>query len=197
MEAGKAPPTPSAGGVGLLAAVLGAGLLTLLVAGIAATYDAVKEGDGLALVDQPVLTWMVAHHTAALDTAVTAVTDIGGPTLLPIIATLVTLLAWRWRSWTLIAFMVLAAAGSLATTAAGKDLAARARPPQSLGPPSAGCQGQHEDAVSEIGHPTEIARPIHTQMPGNAVPVRRHSATWSVPHIAQDDVFLTTETSLR
>jgi len=136
VEAGKAPPTPSAGGVGLLAAALGAGLLTLLVAGIAATYDAVKEGDGLALVDQPVLTWMVAHRTAALDTAVTAFTNVGGPTLLPIIATLVTvLLAWRWRSWTPVAFMVLATAGSLAMTAAGKDLAARARPPQSSAVP--------------------------------------------------------------
>lgn len=136
VETGQAPPTPAAGGVGLLAAAVGAGLLCLLVTGVAATYDAVKEGDGLSLVDQPILTWMIAHRTGGLDTVVTAFTNIGGPTLLPIIATIVTvLLAWRWHSWTPIAFMIVATAGSLAMTAAGKDLAARARPPQSSAVP--------------------------------------------------------------
>jgi undecaprenyl-diphosphatase len=136
VQVGQAPPTPAAGGIGLLAAALAAGLITLLIAGATTTYDSVKEGDGLAQIDQPVLTWMGAHRTRALDTAVTAFTNIGGPTLLPIIATIVTvLLAWRWHSWTPIAFMVVATAGSLAITAAGKDLAARVRPPQSLAVP--------------------------------------------------------------
>ncbi len=136
VETGQAPPTPAAGGIGLLAAAVGAGLLCLLVTGVAATYDAVKEGDGLSMIDQPVLAWMMAHRTGGLDTAVTAFTHIGGPTLLPIIAAIVTvLLAWRWHSWTPIAFMIVATAGSLAMTAAGKDLAARARPPQSSAVP--------------------------------------------------------------
>jgi undecaprenyl-diphosphatase len=110
--------------------------LSALVAGVAAIYDSVKEGDGLAQVDRPVLDWMVAHRTPTLDTVVTAFTNIGGPTLLPIIATVVTLLlAWRWQSWTPIALMVVATAGSLAMTGAGKDLAGRVRPPQSLAVP--------------------------------------------------------------
>lgn len=136
VETGIAAPAPVAGGIGLLAAGVAAGLLSALVAGVGATYDSVKEGDGLALVDRPALDWMVAHRTAGLDSAVTVFTNIGGPTLLPIIATVVTvLLSWRWRSWTPVAFMVLATAGSLAMTVAGKDLADRVRPPQSLAVP--------------------------------------------------------------
>lgn len=136
VEAGKAAPAPVAGGISLLAAGLAAGLLSALIAGVGATYESVKEGDGLAQVDQPALEWMVAHRTATLDSVVTAFTNIGGATLLPIIATVVTvLLAWRWRSWTPVASMVVATAGSLAMTGAGKDLAARVRPPQSLAVP--------------------------------------------------------------
>lgn len=136
VETGQAAPVPVAGGISLLAAALAAGLLSALVAGIGATYDSVKEADGLARVDRPMLDWMIGHRSPTLDSVVTAFTNIGGPTLLPIIATFVTvLLAWRWRSWTPVAFMLVATAGSLAMTAAGKDLAARVRPPHSLAVP--------------------------------------------------------------
>jgi undecaprenyl-diphosphatase len=111
-------------------------VLTAAVAGLAATYDAVGESDGLSRIDRPLLNWMVAHRNPALNTVVTWFTDIGGPTLLPIIATVVTvLLAWRWRSWSPVAFMVVATAGSLAMTTVGKDLTGRVRPDQSLAVP--------------------------------------------------------------
>ena len=44
-------------------------------------------------------------------------------------------LAWWWRSWTPIALMAVAAAGSVAMTEAGKDLTGRARPPRGLAVP--------------------------------------------------------------
>jgi len=136
VETGQAAPVPVAGGIGLLSSALAAGLLSALIAGVGATYDSVKEADGLAQVDRPMLDWMRGHRSPTLDSVVTAFTNIGGPTLLPIIATIVTvLLARRWRSWTPVAFMVVATAGSLAMTAAGKDLAARVRPPQALAVP--------------------------------------------------------------
>lgn len=136
VETGQAAPTPAAGGAGLLVAVVAGAVLTAAVAGLAATYDSVSESDGLTRIDRPVLAWMVAHRTPALNTIITWFTDIGGPTLLPIIATVVTvLLAWRWRSWTPVALMVVATAGSLAMTTAGKEFTGRIRPDQSLAVP--------------------------------------------------------------
>jgi undecaprenyl-diphosphatase len=79
---------------------------------------------------------MVAHRTTALDATITFFTDIGSTKILPILTTLVVVgLAWWWRSWTPIVLMAVAAAGSVAMTEAGKDLAGRARPPQRLAVP--------------------------------------------------------------
>lgn len=136
VENGRAAPTPAAGGIGLVAAGIGLAVLVALVAVLAETYEAVKERDDLSLVDQPLLDWSVAHRTPVLDSVVTAFTNIGGPVILPILATLVTLLLARaWRSWTPIVLMVAATAGSLAMTHTGKDLAARVRPPHALAVP--------------------------------------------------------------
>jgi membrane-associated phospholipid phosphatase len=136
VEAGQAAPEPVASGLSLLTAAVGAVVLTILVATVDETYQAVQEGDGLARVDHPLLDWMVGHRTPALDAAVTFFTDIGSTKILPILTTLVVVgLAWWWRSWTPIALMAVAAAGSVAMTEAGKDLAGRARPPQDLAVP--------------------------------------------------------------
>jgi undecaprenyl-diphosphatase len=79
---------------------------------------------------------MVAHRSPGLDAAVTLFTNIGGTTILPILVTIVVCgLAWWWRSWTPIVLMAVAAAGSVAMTEAGKDLAGRARPPTALAVP--------------------------------------------------------------
>jgi undecaprenyl-diphosphatase len=111
-------------------------VLSVLVATLDETYQAVQVGDGLARIDQPLLDWMVAHRTTALDATITFFTDIGSTKILPILTTLVVVgLAWWWRSWTPIVLMAVAAAGSVAMTEAGKDLAGRARPPQRLSVP--------------------------------------------------------------
>lgn len=136
VESGRAAPAPLAGWVSILVAALGLGILVTLAATLDETYEAVQKRDGLSLVDQPLLDWSVAHRTPALDTVVTVFTDVGGPVVLPIIVTLLTvLLAWRWRSWTPIALMLVATAGSLALTEAGKDIANRVRPPHELAVP--------------------------------------------------------------
>jgi undecaprenyl-diphosphatase len=55
---------------------------------------------------------------------------------MPVLALLATgLMVWRWRSRTPLVLMLIAAAGSLAMTVAGKDLIGRARPPQTLAVP--------------------------------------------------------------
>ena len=136
VKAGQAAPEPVASGLSLLTAAVGAVVLSILVATLDETYQAVQEGDGLARIDQPLLDWMVAHRTTALDATITFFTDIGSTKILPILTTLVVVgLAWWWRSWTPIALMAVAAAGSVAMTEAGKDLAGRARPPQPLAVP--------------------------------------------------------------
>ena len=136
VEAGQAAPEPVAGGLSLLTAVAGAVLLTVLIASLDETYESVQETDGLARVDQPLLDWMVGHRSPGLDGVVSFFPDIGGTTVLPILVTLVVAgLAWWWRSWTPIVLMAVAAAGSIAMTEAGKDLAGRARPPQALAVP--------------------------------------------------------------
>lgn len=136
VEAGKAAPEPVAGGLSLLTAAAGAVLLTVLVATLDETYESVQAGDGLARVDQPLLDWMVAHRSPGLDAVIAFFTNIGGTTVLPNLVTLAVVgMAWWWRSWTPIALMAVAAAGSVAMTEAGKDLAGRARPPQALAIP--------------------------------------------------------------
>lgn len=136
VEAGRAAPEPVAGGLSLLTAAAGAVLLTVLIATLDETYEAVQENDGLARVDQPLLEWMVAHRSGTAETLVTWFTNVGGTTILPILVTLVVaVMAWRWRSWTPVVLMAVAAAGSVAMTEAGKDLAGRARPPRTLAVP--------------------------------------------------------------
>lgn len=72
-------------------------LITLLIGiGIAAVatwvasevYDAVRESDDVAVLDRPVLDWMIAHRTPALDQGVTWWTDIAGTIGMPIVAVL-------------------------------------------------------------------------------------------------------------
>ncbi len=110
VEAGKAVPEPVAGGLSLLTAVVGAVVLTVLVATLDETYESVQEGDGLARIDQPLLG--LDGRSPGLDGVVTFFTDIGGTTVLPILVTLVVAgLAWWWRSWTPVVLMAVAAAG--------------------------------------------------------------------------------------
>lgn len=116
--------------------VLAVTLVVLLGVVVAATklagevYEAVAEADGIALIDRPLLDWMMSVRTPTLNSAITFYTNTGGAVWQPIITGLVVFfIAWRWRSWTPVVLMVLAVAGSLLLTLLGKDLVGRARPP--------------------------------------------------------------------
>ena len=104
--------------------------VTALTATSAVIYDDVSEQDGVAGLDRPVLDAAVAARTPLLARVVTAYTDLGGPVWMPVLAvSAVAAMAIAWRRWTPVALMLVAAAGSLAMTAAGKAVVGRTRPP--------------------------------------------------------------------
>ncbi|MGN7190570.1 phosphatase PAP2 family protein [Curtobacterium sp. MCBA15_004] len=116
-------------------------VLTLLVGiGVAVTatwaasevYDAVRASDDVAVLDRPVLDWMLTLRSPFADRAVTWWTDIAGTIGMPIVAVgfLVGFTVQR-RAWTPFVLLVAASGGSLLMTIAGKDLIGRARPPLS------------------------------------------------------------------
>lgn len=116
-------------------------VLTLLVGmGIATTatwvasevFDAVREADDVAVLDRPVLDWMLTLRSPFLDQGVTWWTDIAGTVGMPIVALLFLVgFTVNRRAWTPLVLLVSASAGSLAMTVVGKDLIGRARPPLS------------------------------------------------------------------
>lgn len=111
-------------------------VMALLVEGVETVYEAVKEQDGIAGLDQPVLDAMVGVRSGGFNTVVTWFTNIGGPVGMPILATAaVVLIALHRRRWTPVVLAVVAAAGSLAMTVVGKDMIDRARPPASFAVP--------------------------------------------------------------
>lgn len=121
-----------AGANAVLAACLLVSALLLAVVEAAAgeLYEAVQANNGIALVDRPLLDWILTVRTPPLNEAVAFYSNTGGPLLQPVLAGLVVVfLCWRWRSWTPLVLVVLAEAGALAVTVLGKQLVGRARPP--------------------------------------------------------------------
>lgn len=113
------------------------GLLAVGATALAAeVYDAVVEQDGVAGLDQPALREAIAWRTPTRDHVVTLLTDLGGPTWLPVLTVVVVaLMVWRRRSWTPVLLMAIGTAGSLAMTSVGKAVIGRARPDHGLAVP--------------------------------------------------------------
>jgi undecaprenyl-diphosphatase len=117
---------------GLLLGTLAVGMVlaAALTAVAGAVYEAVAESDGVAGLDQPVLAAAVAARTPELDSAVTAYTNLGGTTGMPLLAGAVAGgLALAWRRWTPVVLVAVTAAGSVLMTVAGKAVVGRTRPP--------------------------------------------------------------------
>ncbi|MFJ4295769.1 phosphatase PAP2 family protein [Curtobacterium sp. NPDC089689] len=93
-------------------------------------YDAVRAGDDVAVLDRPVLDWVLTLRSPTTDTLVTWWTDVAGTVGMPIVAVgfLIGFTVQR-RAWTPLVLLVAASGGSLLMTVAGKDLIGRARPP--------------------------------------------------------------------
>jgi undecaprenyl-diphosphatase len=117
----------------------GALVLILVVGGVIAValsfiasriYDAVTESEGVAGLDRPILDLMLTWRSPALDSAVTAYTNVAGPIGMPILAVAAILILSLWRrSFTPAILIVAAGIGSLLMTVVGKDLIGRDRPP--------------------------------------------------------------------
>jgi membrane-associated phospholipid phosphatase len=113
----------------ILTLLVGAALAVSLTAVFAQVYESVVEADGVAGLDHPVLDAAKSVRSPALDVTATAYTDVGGTVGMPILALTATIvLALRRRSWTPVILIVIAAAGSLLMTIAGKQLIGRTRP---------------------------------------------------------------------
>lgn len=120
----------------LVFAAISLGIMVGLVDGVETVYEAVVGRDGITVIDHPVLDAAVSLRSPGLDSAVTAFTDVGGPVGMPILSLItVAIITWRRRRWTPLVLTLIAAAGSLAMTIAGKDFVDRARPPASLAVP--------------------------------------------------------------
>lgn len=120
------------GALPLLVLTLAIGIGVAVVGTWAASevYDAVREADDVAVLDRPVLDWMLTLRSPVADTLVTWWTDVAGTIGMPIVALgfLVGFTIQR-RAWTPLVLLVAASGGSLLMTIAGKDLIGRARPP--------------------------------------------------------------------
>jgi undecaprenyl-diphosphatase len=93
-------------------------------------YDAVTESDGVAGLDKPILDLMITWRSPALDSVVTAYTNVAGPIGMPILAVAALLILSLWRrSFTPAILIAAAGIGSLLMTVVGKDLIGRDRPP--------------------------------------------------------------------
>jgi membrane-associated phospholipid phosphatase len=122
----------SARSVFYITAAIGMALVVGLTAAGGGIYDAVAEHDGISGLDQPALNQSIALRTATNTRLLTLFTHLGGPVGMTVIASVITIaMVWRWRSRTPLILMLIAVAGSLAMTTAGKAIVGRVRPPLS------------------------------------------------------------------
>jgi membrane-associated phospholipid phosphatase len=114
----------------IITLIVGAIIAISLTAVFAQVYESVVEADGVAGLDHPVLDTAKTVRSPAVDLLATAYTDVGGTVGMPALAlTVMVVLALRRRSWTPVILIVIAGAGSLLMTIAGKQLIGRTRPP--------------------------------------------------------------------
>ena len=113
----------------ILTLVAGAVIAAVLTALFSEVYESVVDADGVAGLDHPVLDAAKSVRSPALNLFITGYTDVGGTVGMPVLALVTTVvLSLRRRSWTPAILIVIAAAGSLLMTIAGKQLVGRTRP---------------------------------------------------------------------
>jgi undecaprenyl-diphosphatase len=117
-----------------LALVLGGGMLLAVLAFL------VRSDSGLVRIDRSVGDWGQRHASPFTDNVLTAITDVGQPVSMGILAAVVAIaLTIRTRNRWIAPFMLVVMAGTGVLTTTVKELADRARPPfnpiaETLGP---------------------------------------------------------------
>ena len=113
-------------------AVLTVGLITLcgLSALLAYVSDSVREYDGIALVDRPIVAWLAAHREPVLTTVMRTLSMVGSPVSAAAAAVIVcAAVAWRSRSWLPVVTVAIGLAGFALAATVVKLEVARPRPP--------------------------------------------------------------------
>lgn len=117
-----------------LAALLG--LVTLLSYLGHELYEAVTEGDGISVIDHPVLDQMLSLRSPGLTAVMIGLTWAGGRLGVPLLAVAaIGLLTVRRRDWTPTVLVAVTMAGALLVTVVGKTFVGRVRPPAALALP--------------------------------------------------------------
>ncbi|HUX70308.1 MAG TPA: phosphatase PAP2 family protein [Cellulomonadaceae bacterium] len=108
------------------------GLVVMLVGllGFVALLDSVQEHDDVTVLDQPVLSWLVAHRSTVMTAVFGAVTLVSGPVVLPVLVA-VGCVTWGLvsRSWWRPGLLAIAMIVSTLVSLAVKSSVARPRPP--------------------------------------------------------------------
>jgi membrane-associated phospholipid phosphatase len=116
----------------LSALAVGVAALCGLAALFAKVSDNVLDGEGLALVDRPIVAWLAAHREPVLTTVMRTVTMVGSPVAVAAVITIVcTAVAWRTRTGLPLVIAVLAVAGFAISVTVAKLVIGRQRPPLS------------------------------------------------------------------
>ena len=113
--------------------IVGLAVTAVLTALAAEVYDAVSEAEGVAGLDRPALDAAIAIRTPTGNHLVTMFTDLGGPTVMPVLAAVaalaLALTGPTGRRWTPIVLVAATGLGSLLLTTVGKAAVGRNRPP--------------------------------------------------------------------
>jgi membrane-associated phospholipid phosphatase len=113
-----------------LTLTLGVAAVLALGVGFGELSDNVLDGDGVTVVDRPMLRFLAAHRPPWTITAARVITDVGSPVGVAVTAVLAgVVLAWVRRSWLPLVVLLLGASGIGAINTAVKHLVSRTRPP--------------------------------------------------------------------
>jgi undecaprenyl-diphosphatase len=114
----------------VLTLIMGLAAVALAAVGVGTLVDDVTDGDGVTAVDHPVAGFVAAHRAGALTSVMKAVSVVGGPAGMAVLALAAGLLlgvVWRW--WAPAVVLAVTAAGIFGLTVVFKAALGRARPP--------------------------------------------------------------------
>ena len=114
----------------VIALILGLAVVALVAVGLGKLVDDVTDGEGIAVVDHPVASFVAGHRTPALTSVMGAASSVGGPVGMAVLALVAgLLLGAAWRSWTPVVALAVTTVGVTGLTMVFKAALGRARPP--------------------------------------------------------------------